>query len=244
VSINYRYEINRVEASDVYFCVNYGVCDEHDQHARRQTKATRDLAIVLVTGYVDRSNIPLGPTRGYTARLDFETASQFTGSDYRYNRAFLDAAVYSGRRRTRHVFSAHLRAGWVAALQGGDVSGVIHPRKRFYAGGANSVRGYAENQLGPRILTIDASTLVANATSIGGGTCGRTLETIVFCDPNSAKLSRADFIAQPLGGTTLFEGSVEYRFPFPGTASGPTSSAAPTFSAERRSDTRPSTTYR
>ena len=106
----------------------------------------------------------------------------------------------------------------MAALEGGDVSGVIHPRKRFYAGGANSVRGYGENQLGPRILTIDASTLVANATSIGGGTCGRTLLTIQFCDPNSPKLSRADFIPQPLGGTTLFEGSVEYRFPFPGNA--------------------------
>jgi outer membrane protein assembly factor BamA len=193
--------------------VNYGVCDPSTINTLRTHQA---LSPLVLTGYVDRSNIPLGPTRGYTARLDFETASQFTGSDYRYNRAFLDAAVYSGRRQTRHVFSAHLRAGWVAALQGGDVSGVIHPRKRFYAGGANSVRGYAENQLGPRILTIDASTLVANATSIGGGTCGRTLETIVFCDPNSAKLSRADFIAQPLGGTTLFEGSVEYRFPFPG----------------------------
>jgi outer membrane protein assembly factor BamA len=213
VSINYRYEINRVEASDVYFCVNYGVCDPSTINTLRTHQA---LSPLVLTGYVDRSNIPLGPTRGYTARLDFETASQFTGSDYRYNRAFLDAAVYSGRRRTGHVFSAHVRSGWVAALRGGDVSGVIHPRKRFYAGGANSVRGYAENQLGPRILTIDASTLVANATSIGGGTCGRTLATIVFCDPNSSKLSRADFIAQPLGGTTLFEGSVEYRFPFPG----------------------------
>jgi outer membrane protein assembly factor BamA len=213
VSINYRYEINRVEASDVYFCVNYGVCDPATINTLRTHQA---LSPLVLTALVDRSNVPLGPTRGYTARVDFESASQFTGSDYRYNRAFIDAAVYSGRRRTRHVFSAHLRAGWVAALQGGDVSGVLHPRKRFYAGGANSVRGYAENQLGPRILTIDAGTLVANATSIGGGTCGRTLQTILFCDPNSAKLSRVDFVAQPLGGTTLFEGSVEYRFPFPG----------------------------
>jgi len=213
VSLGYRYEINRVEASDVYFCVNYGVCDPSTINTLRTHQS---LSPLVLTGYVDRSNVPLGPTRGYTARIDFESASQFTGSDYRYNRAFIDAATYSGRRRTRHVFSTHLRAGWVQALEGGDVSGVLHPRKRFYAGGANSVRGYAENQLGPRILTIDASTLVANATSIGGGICGRTLQTILFCDPNSAKLPRSDFIAQPLGGTTLLEGSIEYRFPFPG----------------------------
>ena len=213
VSLNYRYEINRVEASDVYFCVNYGVCDPSTITTLRTHQS---LSPLTLTGYVDRSNNPLGPTRGYTARLDFESASQFTGSDYRYNRAFLDAAVYSGRRRTRHVFAARVRAGWVQPVESGDVAGVIHPRKRMYSGGANSVRGYGENELGPRILTIDASTLVANAKSIGGGICGRTLETIQFCDPNSAGLSRADFIPQPLGGTTLLEGSIEYRFPFPG----------------------------
>jgi outer membrane protein insertion porin family/translocation and assembly module TamA len=213
VSLNYRYEINRVEASDVYFCVNFGVCDPNTINTLRTHQS---LSPLVLTGYVDRSNVPLAPTRGYTARVDFESASQFTGSDYRYNRAYLDIAAYSGRRRTRHVLSAHLRAGWVQPIQGGDVTGVIHPRKRMYAGGANSVRGYGENELGPRILTIDASTLVDHAKSIAGGTCGRTLETILFCDPNSAGLSRADFIPQPLGGTTLFEGSVEYRFPFPG----------------------------
>ena len=213
VSLTYRYEINRVEASDVYFCVNYGVCDPNTINTLRTHQS---LSPLVLSGYVDRSNAPLAPTRGYTARVDFEDASQFTGSDYRYNRAFLDVAAYSGRRRTRHVISAHLRAGWVKPIESGDVAGVLHPRKRFYAGGANSVRGYGENQLGPRILTIDASTLAANAKSVGGGTCGRTLQTILFCDPNSGDLSRGDFIAQPLGGTTLIEGSVEYRFPFPG----------------------------
>jgi outer membrane protein insertion porin family/translocation and assembly module TamA len=213
VSLNYRYEINRVEASDVYFCVNYGVCDPNTINTLRTHQS---LAPIVLTGYVDRSNAPLAPTRGYTARVSFENASQLTGSDYRYNRAYLDVSAYSGRRRTRHVFAAHVSAGWVQPIQSGDVAGVIHPRKRMYAGGANSVRGYGENELGPRILTIDASTLVANAKSIGGGTCGRTLATIQFCDPNSGGLTRADFIPQPLGGTTLLEGSVEYRFPFPG----------------------------
>jgi outer membrane protein assembly factor BamA len=215
VSLSYRYEINRVEASDVYFCVNFGVCDPQTINTLR---AHQSLSPLILTGYVDRSNSPLSPTRGYVARLDLEDASQFTGSDYRYNRAFFEAAAYSGRRRTRHVFSAHLRAGWVKALESGDVAGVLHPRKRFYAGGSNSVRGYGENELGPRILTIDATTLVANATSIGGGTCARTIDAIKFCDPNSAKLTRADFIPQPLGGGTLIEGSVEYRFPLPGGA--------------------------
>ncbi len=210
VSLTYRYEANRIDASDVYFCVNFGVCDPLTIATLRTHQS---LSPLTLTALVDRSNVPLSPTRGYVARLDFENASEFTGSDYRYNRVFFDGAVYQGRRRTRHVLSAHLRAGWVKALESGDVPGILHPRKRFYAGGANSVRGFEENELGPRILTIDGNTLVANATNTGGGTCALTFAQVRFCDPNSPKLSRGDFIAQPLGGGTLVEGSIEYRFP-------------------------------
>jgi outer membrane protein assembly factor BamA len=113
------------------------------------------------------------------------------------------------------VYSAHLRIGWVRPLSSGAEAGVLHPRKRFYAGGANSVRGYAEGQLGPKVLTIDDSTLLRGATSTGGGTCGITAEAVKFCNPNSTKLKNTDFLSQPLGGTSLAEASVEYRFPLP-----------------------------
>ena len=212
LSLNYRYEINRVQASDVYFCVNFGVCDSLTISTLRSHQS---LSPVTLTGFIDRSDIPFSPTKGYVARVDFEHASAFTGSDYRYNRLFLDAAVYGHKSRTQNVYSAHLRVGWVRPINTGPDIGLLHPRKRFYAGGANSVRGYTENQLGPRILTIDDSTLVKGATNTGGGRCGITIETVKFCDPNSPKLTNADFITQPLGGTSLLEGSVEYRVPLP-----------------------------
>jgi outer membrane protein assembly factor BamA len=81
---------------------------------------------------------------------------------------------------------------------------VLHPRKRFYAGGSQSVRGYGENQLGPRILTIDPQELIdagCTAGSITGGTC----------DPNV--VGSGEFQPRPTGGTSLIEGSVELRFP-------------------------------
>jgi len=212
ISLNYRFEINRVDASDVYFCVDFGVCDALTIGTLRSHQS---LSPLTLTGFVDRSDVPFEPTKGYVARLDLETASSFTASDYRYNRAFLDAAAYTHNARTGWVYSAHLRVGLVKALSNGTDNGVLHPRKRFYAGGANSVRGYGENQLGPRILTIDDSTLVANATSIGGGTCAATLDAIKYCNPNSPNLRAADFLPQPLGGTSLLEGSVELRFPLP-----------------------------
>ncbi|HTJ22705.1 MAG TPA: BamA/TamA family outer membrane protein [Gemmatimonadaceae bacterium] len=210
-SLNYHYEINRVDASDVYFCVNFGVCDHSTIGALRSHQS---LSPLTLTGFVDRSDIPFSPTKGYVARLDLEHASAYTLSDYRYNRAFFDGAIYGHKSGTQRVYSAHLRLGWVRALGTSTDSGVLHPRKRFYAGGANSVRGYAENQLGPRILTIDASRL-DTTSGINGGRCAATMGGAQFCDPNSAKLSAVDFVPQPLGGTSLIEGSVEYRVPLP-----------------------------
>ncbi|HVX39755.1 MAG TPA: BamA/TamA family outer membrane protein [Gemmatimonadaceae bacterium] len=207
-SLNYRYEVNRVQASDVYFCVNYGVCDTLTISTLRSHQS---LSPLTLTGFVDRSDVPFEPTKGYVARLDLEHASTFTGSDYRYNRAVFDIAAYTHRTGSpRNVYSAHLSVGWVRALGGGT----LHPRKRFYAGGANSVRGFGENMLGPRILTIDDSTLL-KARSLPGGTCALTTTAVQYCDPNSPNLKNTDFLPQPLGGTSLLEGSVEARFPLP-----------------------------
>src|SRR6185436_14641338 len=208
VSLNYRYELNHVQASDTYFCVNYGVCDTLTISSLRTHQS---LSPATLTGFVDRSDQPFSPTKGYVARLDFEHASAATFSDYRYNRAFLDAAVYTHRSGQRSVYSAHLRMGVVQALSSGPDAGVLHPRKRFYAGGANSVRGYAENQLGPRILTITADSLIKGAASVGGGTCAATITGVKFCDPNTSALPADHFTPQPLGGTSLLEASVEYR---------------------------------
>ncbi len=213
LSLNYRYELNRVDASDVYFCVNFGVCDAPTIATLRAHHA---LSPLTLTGFIDRSDQPFSPTRGYVAQIVLEHASNLTASDYQYNRIYLDAAAYMHKgHNQKNVFSAHLRMGWVKPLNTGGVEGdVLHPRKRFYAGGANSVRGYAENQLGPRILTIDASDL-DTTSGINGGKCAPTLAAVRFCNPNSPKISSGSFLPQPLGGTSLLEGSVEYHFPLP-----------------------------
>jgi outer membrane protein insertion porin family len=215
VSLNYRYERNRVQAGDVYFCVNYGVCDTLTIGTLR---GTQSLSPLTLTGFIDRSDLPFSPTKGYVARVDIEHASSLTASDYRYNRVFFDAAIYGHKSRTKQVYSAHLRAGFVRALSGGNDNGAIHPRKRFYAGGANSVRGFGESQLGPRILTINGDSTVLNATTTlpgAAGTCALTVAAVKYCNPNAPSLRTTDFTPQPLGGTSLLEGSVEYRIPLP-----------------------------
>src|SRR4029078_1275015 len=82
------------------------------------------------------------------------------------------------------------------------------------------VRGYGENQLGPRILTLPHGFLTYALTA-SGKPCDANSAAIRFCDLNTARDSPGarplvgddKFTPRPLGGTSLLEGSVEYRFP-------------------------------
>lgn len=224
-SLSYRFEVTRVEASGPYFCVNFGVCDTLTIGALRSHQR---LSPVLAQLQIDRSDDPLSPMRGYKARGELENASAFTVSDYRYNRAFAEGALYAKLGPRNAVLASHLRIGFVRPQVGGGTtlgSAILHPRKRFYAGGSQSVRGFGENQLGPRILTLPRQFLAHSSTSTGAS-CDLNSEAIRFCDPNDARdttqkdgqfglVGDDKFIPRPLGGTSLIEASVEYRFPLP-----------------------------
>lgn len=216
VSLTYRFELTRVEASDVYFCENFGICDPLDIVALRSRQKLSPLALSLVT---DRGDDPLDPSRGYFARADVEHASAFTMSDYRYNRI-------SGEYRRYKAFGRHavlawrMRGGWVKALESAsealtgrrsDGTVILHPRKRFYAGGAQSVRGYGENQLGPRVLTIDPGKLLDAPNDTTPALCTRDELLARDCE-GAATPTSSNFEPRPVGGSTLLEGSVEYRF--------------------------------
>ena len=209
LTIGYQFAVTHVDAADVYFCVDYGVCDAATRDALRSRARLSPFA---ATAQIDRSNDPLNPTTGYVARAELQYASQFTLSDFRYDRAYVTASFYHPVGRSVLAFNG--RVGVVGALGGtgaaiGDTSSnILHPTARFYAGGSQSVRGFGENQLGPRVLTIDPNILRGPNNQ-----CPQTTP-IQQCHVNGVSyLSDANFIPQALGGRTLLEGSVEYRFP-------------------------------
>ena len=218
-SLSYRFEVTRVEAGGPYFCVNFGVCDTTSINALR---GHQRLSPVTAQVQIDRSDQPLAPTRGYRARAELEHASSLTVSDYRFNRAYAEGTLYSRLGWRSAVLASRVRLGFVRPLSGGGPlnEAVLHPRKRFYAGGSQSVRGYGENQLGPRILTLPLQFLV-NSRTASGAPCDVTSDAIRFCDPNvitdSSRQPVGDdkFTPRALGGTSLLEASIEYRFPLP-----------------------------
>jgi outer membrane protein insertion porin family len=215
-SLNYRFEVTTVEAGDVYFCVNFGVCDRPTLAALRRHQRISPLTL---TGNIDRTNDPFSPNRGYRGRTALEHASGLTASDYRYNRASVEGSAFMPVRR-RGALGGHIRLGWVKGVAStGEALGalegeqILHPRTRFFAGGAQSVRGFGENQLGPRILTVSAAELRAGKLSKDGPLACPEPTPITECDPNLPAYQDDDFQPRPLGGNTVAEANVELRFP-------------------------------
>lgn len=223
-SANYRFEIVRMDASDVYLCLNFGVCETETIGALQQPHR---LSPFSISATADRANDPLSATRGWRARASVEHASALSGSDFRYNRATAEGTAYLPLGN--NVIAGRLRVGAVRAL--GSTAGavglqsslepILHPRKRFYAGGSTSVRGYGENQLGPRVLTIAPSKLEAIGCDVSlAGVSGCALSSEQVIDGDTVRLRSNDFQPRPLGGNSILEGSVELRFGIWGELSG------------------------
>jgi outer membrane protein insertion porin family len=217
LGINYRLETTRVQAGAVYFCAGYGICDAPTIAAVGRTQR---LAPISASGWIDRSDDLDSPTKGYTGVIDLEHASRATGSTFAHDRIAADASYYRpfgivppdfGSVQFAKVLALHARAGYVrpgsdrAALGiAGDGEGVLHPRARFYAGGMQSVRGFAENELGPRVLQVRRASLLAAGCTDASIASGQ-------CDPSGVPNDQV--FARPIGGSSVVEASAEVRVP-------------------------------
>lgn len=104
--------------------------------------ASLDLALTR-----DRRDNVLRPHRGYRAFLRTEIADTSLGSDVNYQRLEFGAAWHTpwGRSRWLHLGLTH---GVVMTL--GSTDRDLPVNKRFYPGGENSIRGYADGEAAPR----------------------------------------------------------------------------------------------
>jgi outer membrane protein assembly complex protein YaeT len=215
LSLSYTPQYTGLEAAGIFFCTSLLVCSPEDVDVLEDPNWLAPLAIATTR---DRTNDPLNPSQGYSAHLEVEHADGWTGSDFKYTRVAGDLSRYWELAR-RTVFAFRLRAGAVGNAEFEQVEGsglqIVNPQKRFYGGGANSVRGVPQNRLGPQILTVDPALLIGPAQVVDGDTvllghCDPEEIVAFTCDANP--LEDDAFTPRPTGGTRLLEGNVEYRF--------------------------------
>lgn len=200
LTLTFRPELTAFGArsADVYFCINFGFCQPRDIDVLAESKW---LSPLTLTWSYDRRNNPFSPTAGYYVTMNLEGAGTPTFSDYHYVRFSINGADFE--RLTRDlVLATRIRTGFVEPTGGrvfsggaGTTAAVVHPRKRFFAGGAQSVRGFGQNLLGPTVLVVDSA---ASCSTQALDTCVPTLLP-------------GQFDQRPIGGDAVFEVSLELR---------------------------------
>lgn len=104
-----------------------------------------ELASLDAGVFRDSRDNPLDPTRGRFYAVDLRLAQGFLGSDTHFVKGFAQAFFH--RELSDSLLWAHgYRLGLAHGFDGRPIVG----DERFEAGGANSVRGFETNSLGPR----------------------------------------------------------------------------------------------
>jgi outer membrane protein assembly complex protein YaeT len=100
----------------------------------------------------DTTDSPIAPQRGGILNLANEYAPTFLGSDLQFFQSVLDWRRYRAIGDSKIVAAGRVRFGLIQPIQS---TSQIPISRLFFSGGANSVRGYKLNYLGPRNLSGD-----------------------------------------------------------------------------------------
>src|SRR5256886_12182387 len=192
VSVGYSYSVGRTTADPVVLCKRYLLCNESDQAFLANR---RPFGAVTISGVRARVNSVLDPTAGSAVQGTLVPASRYVLSDtlYEFNRGEVEVAKYYPLAR-RSAFAWRIRGGTILPQRLsllGQSTQFVPPDQRFYAGGPNSVRGYARNELGPRVYVTDSIIVQGTDTTL------RNLH------------------ASPTGGNTVVTANLELRVPTP-----------------------------
>jgi outer membrane protein assembly complex protein YaeT len=200
--LGYNVEYGKTRADPTLLCAAFSRCDTTSIN---QITTKLPLAIFSVaTAHVATDN-PINPTRGYVWRAESRNSATFLGSDPQltFIKGVGDVAWYHPLA-FGSVVAFRLRVGSIWG--GATVNGVRQPpqQERLYAGGASSVRGFQQNELGALLYVFNDfdSVKVVHVSP----------DTVYFTYPHETRRSRR---VVPVGGNTLFVTNLDYRVPSP-----------------------------
>src|SRR5262249_4085863 len=111
---------------------------------------------------IERRNDPFDPSRGWFSSANFELSRPGLGSDLSFVKSFIQQFQFVPIGHGIVIASA-ARMGLARTYRGET----LIPSERFFAGGATSVRGYADEALGGRTVLGDAEGGVASLIANG-----------------------------------------------------------------------------
>lgn len=212
--LGYTVEYGKTEAPKAALCALFSRCNPSE---RTPLDTTSTLGVLSASIARTRTDNLLSPTRGYLWRAEVRSSASTllgTSPNLFFNKAVGDVAAYRALSR-RSVLAMRLRAGAVVGRRTAtDSVGFVPPQERLYAGGATSVRGFQQNELG---------SVVYATAPVQRDTAGpRSIDTLVVAIAGADTTFR--MVANertgidrtvPLGGNSLLVMNLDYRISDP-----------------------------
>ena len=199
--VGYTAEYGKTLADPTLLCAAFSRCDSA---SIAQTLQPLPLAVLSVAAARVRTDNPVNPTDGYAIRAESRNSAQFLGSSSQltFVKGVAGAAWY--HPVPGGIIALRLSLGSVWA--GTNATGGQPPQQeRLYAGGAASVRGYQQNELGSLLYVFeDTSSTQIQINHVSP-------DTVYFTFSSGAKQRRI----VPVGGNRLYVGQIDYRVPSP-----------------------------
>ena len=190
----YTMEYGHTVAPPAILCAIFRRCNQNEQ---LDVQATRRLAITSGSIQWIHTDDPVEPTTGFVIGGEIRGSSPFFLSDPSVSFLKMTADVSWYRQITRGaVFFTRVRGGVIS------LANLLPPQERLYAGGANSVRGFQQNELGPIVYlwtSLDTTQFKADTDAVNS--------TVSYIAKPGATSSRRS----PAGGNSLFVVNTELR---------------------------------
>ncbi len=197
--LSYSLEYGRTQAQPALLCAVFDRCDAQSQD--QISLVAQPLAVTGGQYTLVRTDDPFNPSEGFVLRTELRSSARFMGSasDLTFNKGTADLSWFHPVGHTG-IFAVRLRGGLVVgpSLSLSDPTQYIPPEERLYAGGANSVRGFYQNEMGSLLYIAQGYDSVTVNDS-----------TRYFRSPNGV----APFRVVPVGGNALVVVNFEYRVP-------------------------------
>ena len=195
--LGYTLEFGQTFAEPAFLCGLFNRCEPATQ---ADVQARLRLAVASASLQRVRTDNPVEPRNGYVVSGEVRGSAPAIGSDslLTFFKVIGDGSIYRPLAK-RVTFAARVRGGLVTA------SRLPPPQERLYAGGATSVRGFQQNELGPVVYLVDTSAF--QVMELGKSATPGAADTVALVATDTAGSLRTI----PTGGNRLVVVNTELR---------------------------------
>jgi outer membrane protein insertion porin family len=153
--LGFTLEEGKTNADAAVLCGIFSRCD-----VASQADVQRRLPLGIASAALQQTTVDnvVSPTTGYNAAAEFRLSAPYTVSDpsLAFRKITADFSWYH-QLANRVTFRARARTGFIRGGQQTTGAKLPPPQERLYAGGASTIRGFRENEVGPQVYLLDST---------------------------------------------------------------------------------------